>query len=262
MDAFPRGLIARDRDGCSPRAGRSRTRRRWPWWAARWPTPGSLQGPTPDELGAAGGVDAAPPDPPGTPSRCSAGPRSSTGRRSAGTGTASSPARWAWGCGAAGPARCRPRSTSTPKSSVPAAGLDADTRRVLRRGGGRPAGVVPVPGCNPRHHSLALRRWPAPAGIVHLMIQAASLDDVGRALDRFARRRQAGVRDHGEARQRLMVRSTCAPRVGSTSRRHRRPAGRRRDLDQPGEHCLSLWGHTFAGLPRRGPARCGHASRA
>jgi 3,4-dihydroxy-9,10-secoandrosta-1,3,5(10)-triene-9,17-dione 4,5-dioxygenase len=43
-------------------------------------------------------------------------------------------------------------------------------------------------GCNPRHHSLALVPMPAPAGIVHLMIEAASLDDVGRALDRCGRR--------------------------------------------------------------------------
>lgn len=43
-------------------------------------------------------------------------------------------------------------------------------------------------GCNPRHHSLALAPFPAHAGIVHLMIEVATLDDVGRALDRCARR--------------------------------------------------------------------------
>ncbi len=43
-------------------------------------------------------------------------------------------------------------------------------------------------GCNPRHHSLALAPFPAPAGIVHLMVEVASLDDVGRAMDRCARR--------------------------------------------------------------------------
>ena len=43
-------------------------------------------------------------------------------------------------------------------------------------------------GCNPRHHSLALAPFPAAAGIVHLMIEVASLDDVGRAMDRCARR--------------------------------------------------------------------------
>ena len=43
-------------------------------------------------------------------------------------------------------------------------------------------------GCNPRHHSLALAPFPAPAGIVHLMIEVTALDDVGRAMDRCARR--------------------------------------------------------------------------
>jgi len=56
---------------------------------------------------------------------------------------------------------------------------------------GRPAGPplwMRFLGCNPRHHSLALAPFPAEAGIVHLMIEVASLDDVGRAMDRCARR--------------------------------------------------------------------------
>ena len=43
-------------------------------------------------------------------------------------------------------------------------------------------------GCNARHHSLALAPVPAEAGLVHLMIETAALDDVGLALDRCARR--------------------------------------------------------------------------
>jgi 3,4-dihydroxy-9,10-secoandrosta-1,3,5(10)-triene-9,17-dione 4,5-dioxygenase len=43
-------------------------------------------------------------------------------------------------------------------------------------------------GCNPRHHSLALAPVPAGSGLVHLMIEVASLDDVGRTLDRCTRR--------------------------------------------------------------------------
>ena len=43
-------------------------------------------------------------------------------------------------------------------------------------------------GCNARHHSLALAPMPAAPGIVHLMVETASLDDVGQALDRCARR--------------------------------------------------------------------------
>jgi 3,4-dihydroxy-9,10-secoandrosta-1,3,5(10)-triene-9,17-dione 4,5-dioxygenase len=39
-------------------------------------------------------------------------------------------------------------------------------------------------GCNPRHHSLAVAPIPAKSGLIHLMIEVATLDDVGRALDR------------------------------------------------------------------------------
>ena len=37
---------------------------------------------------------------------------------------------------------------------------------------------------NPRHHSLGLMGGPAPCGCVHIMLEARTLDDVGRALDR------------------------------------------------------------------------------
>jgi 3,4-dihydroxy-9,10-secoandrosta-1,3,5(10)-triene-9,17-dione 4,5-dioxygenase len=67
-----------------------------------------------------------------------------------------------------------------------------DSMRMAPELFGRPAGEPPLwmrfLGCNPRHHSLALAPFPAPAGIVHLMIEVASLDDVGRAMDRCGRR--------------------------------------------------------------------------
>jgi 3,4-dihydroxy-9,10-secoandrosta-1,3,5(10)-triene-9,17-dione 4,5-dioxygenase len=67
-----------------------------------------------------------------------------------------------------------------------------DSMRMAPELFGRPAGSPPLwmrfLGCNPRHHSLALAPFPAPAGIVHLMIEVASLDDVGRAMDRCAKR--------------------------------------------------------------------------
>ncbi|MFT6955339.1 MAG: 3,4-dihydroxy-9,10-secoandrosta-1,3,5(10)-triene-9,17-dione 4,5-dioxygenase [Halieaceae bacterium] len=37
---------------------------------------------------------------------------------------------------------------------------------------------------NPRQHSLALYNHPHPSGLVHMMIEVGSLDEVGRALDR------------------------------------------------------------------------------
>ena len=57
---------------------------------------------------------------------------------------------------------------------------------------GMPAGSPPVwfrfLGCNPRHHSLALAPMPSPPAIVHLMIEVATLDDVGRTLERCTKR--------------------------------------------------------------------------
>jgi 3,4-dihydroxy-9,10-secoandrosta-1,3,5(10)-triene-9,17-dione 4,5-dioxygenase len=57
---------------------------------------------------------------------------------------------------------------------------------------GKPAGSGPVwmrfLGCCPRHHSLALAPMTPATGIVHLMVEVATLDDVGRALDRCHRR--------------------------------------------------------------------------
>lgn len=45
-------------------------------------------------------------------------------------------------------------------------------------------------GCNPRHHTLGVVALPMPGGLVHFMLEAATLDDVGRALDRV---QDAGV---------------------------------------------------------------------
>ena len=42
-------------------------------------------------------------------------------------------------------------------------------------------------GVNPRHHSLGLCEMPAPAMIIHFMLELSSLDEVGRGLDRFGR---------------------------------------------------------------------------
>lgn len=57
---------------------------------------------------------------------------------------------------------------------------------------GRPAGGPPAMmrflGVNPRHHSLALAPMTSPSGCVHVMVEVASLDDVGRAMDRCTRR--------------------------------------------------------------------------
>jgi 3,4-dihydroxy-9,10-secoandrosta-1,3,5(10)-triene-9,17-dione 4,5-dioxygenase len=58
---------------------------------------------------------------------------------------------------------------------------------------GRPADGPPAWlrffGCNPRHHSLAFLPMPTPSGIVHLMVEVESSDDVGLTLDRALRRK-------------------------------------------------------------------------
>jgi len=57
---------------------------------------------------------------------------------------------------------------------------------------GRPAGGPPAMmrflGLGARHHSLALAPMASKAGIIHLMIEVETLDDVGRAMDRVTRR--------------------------------------------------------------------------
>jgi 3,4-dihydroxy-9,10-secoandrosta-1,3,5(10)-triene-9,17-dione 4,5-dioxygenase len=39
-------------------------------------------------------------------------------------------------------------------------------------------------GCNPRHHTVGLLPMPGPGRLIHFMVEAATLDDVGRAWDR------------------------------------------------------------------------------
>jgi 3,4-dihydroxy-9,10-secoandrosta-1,3,5(10)-triene-9,17-dione 4,5-dioxygenase len=60
-------------------------------------------------------------------------------------------------------------------------------------------------GCNPRHHSLAVAPIPAPSGMIHLMIEVGSLDDVGRAMDRCQRHGAPLVSSLGRHANDLMV---------------------------------------------------------
>jgi 3,4-dihydroxy-9,10-secoandrosta-1,3,5(10)-triene-9,17-dione 4,5-dioxygenase len=72
---------------------------------------------------------------------------------------------------------------------------------------GRPGGQVWMRflGCCPRHHSLALAPMDPAAGIVHLMVEVATLDDVGRALDRSVRRQATISSTLGRHANDLMV---------------------------------------------------------
>jgi 3,4-dihydroxy-9,10-secoandrosta-1,3,5(10)-triene-9,17-dione 4,5-dioxygenase len=103
-------------------------------------------------------------------------------------------------------------------------------------------------GCCPRHHSLALAPMPAEAGIVHLMIEVAALDDVGRALDRCTRRGAPVSASLGRHANDLMV-----------SFYVRTPGGFDIEYGTDGRlvddatwvsretTAVSLWGHSFVG---------------
>ena len=117
--------------------------------------------------------------------------------------------------------------------------------------GGRP-GDPPVwfrfLGCNARHHSLALAPLPAPAGLVHLMIETASLDDVGQALDRCARRGAPVSGTLGRHANDLMV-SFYVRTPGGFDIEYG-TAGRLVDdatWISRETTAISLWGHSFAG---------------
>ena len=103
-------------------------------------------------------------------------------------------------------------------------------------------------GCNPRHHSLALAPVAAAAGLVHLMVETATLDDVGLALDRCARRGATVSGTLGRHANDLMV-----------SFYVRTPGGFDIEYGTDGRlvddatwvtretTAVSLWGHNFAG---------------
>jgi len=103
-------------------------------------------------------------------------------------------------------------------------------------------------GCNARHHSLALAPVPAQAGIVHLMIETASLDDVGQALDRCARRGAPVSATLGRHANDLMVSFYLRTpggfdiEYGTDGRLVDDAAWISRETT-----AVSLWGHSFAG---------------
>jgi 3,4-dihydroxy-9,10-secoandrosta-1,3,5(10)-triene-9,17-dione 4,5-dioxygenase len=107
-------------------------------------------------------------------------------------------------------------------------------------------------GCNPRHHSLALAPMPAPkissAGIVHLMIEVASLDDVGAALDRCTRRGAPVSGTLGRHANDHMV-SFYVRTPGGFDIEYGTDGRLVDDATWIGREttAVSLWGHSFAG---------------
>jgi 3,4-dihydroxy-9,10-secoandrosta-1,3,5(10)-triene-9,17-dione 4,5-dioxygenase len=103
-------------------------------------------------------------------------------------------------------------------------------------------------GCCPRHHSLALAPMEPAAGIVHLMIEVAALDDVGRALDRSIRRKATISSTLGRHANDLMV-SFYVQTPGGFDIEY----GTDGQLVDDGtwvsreSTAVSLWGHVFSG---------------
>lgn len=59
---------------------------------------------------------------------------------------------------------------------------DSDEMRIPIEGGS--LGLHFMHAAGPRHHTVAVGEFPHPAGLIHVMIEAPTLDDVGLALDR------------------------------------------------------------------------------
>ena len=102
-------------------------------------------------------------------------------------------------------------------------------------------------GCNARHHSLALAPFPAAAGIVHLMVEVAALDDVGRAMDRCVRRKAPVSATLGRHANDLMV-SFYVRTPGGFDVEYGTGGRRVDDATWVTREttAISLWGHTFA----------------
>jgi 3,4-dihydroxy-9,10-secoandrosta-1,3,5(10)-triene-9,17-dione 4,5-dioxygenase len=105
-------------------------------------------------------------------------------------------------------------------------------------------------GCCPRHHSLALAPMDPAAGIVHLMIEVASLDDVGRALDRCLRRKATISSTLGRHANDLMV-SFYVQTPGGFDIEYGTDG---RTVDDSAwvsreSTAISLWGHVFTPGP-------------
>ena len=126
-----------------------------------------------------------------------------------------------------------------------------DSMRMAPELFGQPAGGPPLwmrfLGCNPRHHSLALAPFAAESGIVHIMLEVATLDDVGRAMDRCARRGAPPSATLGRHANDLMV-SFYARTPGGFDIEYATDGRLVDDATWVSREttAISLWGHRFA----------------
>lgn len=100
---------------------------------------------------------------------------------------------------------------------------------------------------NPRHHSLALFEGAVSSGCVHMMLEYAEIDDVGRAIDRVAAEGAKMTATLGRHTNDGVISFYCATPGGFSIELGY--GGRLIDWD---EHCVfestsvSLWGHDFS----------------
>ena len=126
-----------------------------------------------------------------------------------------------------------------------------DSMRMAPELFGQPAGGPPLwlrfLGCNPRHHALALAPFPATAGIVHLMVEVEALDDVGRAMERAARRGAPMSATLGRHANDLMV-SFYVATPGGFDIEYGTDGLRVDDATWVSREttAISLWGHKFS----------------
>jgi len=84
-----------------------------------------------------------------------------------------------------------------------------DSMRLLPEAMGMPPSDTPLwmrfLGCGARHHSVAVAPLPTKTGIVHVMLEVATLDDVGRAMDRCQKNGAPLVSTLGRHANDLMV---------------------------------------------------------
>ena len=136
---------------------------------------------------------------------------------------------------------------STAKSSASSCATRCGWHRSCSATAGGPPLFMRFLGCNPRHHSLALAPFPAESGLVHLMIEVATLDDVGRALDRCARRGAPVSATLGRHANDLMV-SFYVRTPGGFNVEYGTDGRLVNDATWVSREttAISLWGHRFA----------------
>lgn len=103
---------------------------------------------------------------------------------------------------------------------------------------------------NARHHSVALFEAPSPSGLVHVMVEAATIDDVGRFIDRCERDKVSVISEFGRHSNDRML-SIYVMTPGNFMMEFGCDGMRIDWQNWVPTHSLvpDLWGHKFVGMP-------------